>query len=296
MKKLMLAMTAALLLSSCGKEEFEMPRGGTQLTVDTDSIEPLVTITFAFSEAFMLQSMDDAVTRSTSLAQSDMTDLWLFDYVEGACVNTIHLTPSDDGWSAPSASFTLGAHDIYFVASRGSGAVVDQEAGTIVWTTVRDTFNGHLSLNVNSGTSPNQTVTLSRTVARLKVNVNDAVPDGISKLVIKPNDWYYGLNYVTGAAIESRNDDISINVPSSYIGTTGLFLSCFSIAGSDQWQTSFSVKALDGDENVLGHVNIANATFIKNISTEYSGMLFGGHSTMDVSLGDAWGETNTQTW
>lgn len=296
MKKLMLALTAALLLSSCSKEELEVPRGGTEITVQTDSIEPLVTITFAFSEAFTLQPMDETITRSTSLAQSDMTDLWLFDYVSGSCVNTIHLTPSDDGWSAPSASFTLGAHDVYFVASRGSGAVVDQEACTIVWTKVRDTFRGHLSLTVTSGTAPSQTVTLSRAVARLRVNVNDAIPTGTSQIVIKPNDWFYGLNYVTGIAVESKNDEIAINVPSSYIGTTGLSLSCFSIAGSDEWQTAINVKALDADANVLGQVNIANATFIKNISTEYSGMLFGGHATMDVALSDTWGETNTQTW
>lgn len=292
MKKIMLALAAALMLAACEKEE-ETARVGAEIVMPTDSVAPLVTIAFEIGGAIASEPM----TRATTLAQSDMTDLWLFDYVGGACVNTIHLTPDDDGWSSPSASFTLGAHDIYFVASRGSGAVVDQDAGTIVWTTVRDTFRGHLSLVVTSGTAPSQSVTLDRATTRLRISVFDEVPAGMARLVVIPDMWYYGLNYVTGAAVSPSDGELGVNVPASYIGTTGqLMASFYSISGSSGWQTDVEVKAIDGNSAVIGRIVLTDAPFSRNVTTEYSGVLFSGQAAMSVALNDTWGDTNTQTW
>ena len=293
MKKLIMALAAALMLAACEKQE--LPRSGGGICLTNDTIEPYVTVTFAIGWQTTSHPMD-ARTRSISLAQSDMTDLWLFDYVNGECVNTIHLTPDDDDFGSPSASLTLGSHDIYFVASRGSGADIDDVEGTIVWSTVRDTFRGHLSLNVTSGTSPNQSVTLNRAVARLTITVNDAIPTGTSKLVIVPDDWYYGMNYVTGEAIESKNDEITINIPSSYIGTTGLTASCYSISGNDEWQTDVLVKAVNASNVVVGQVTIHDATFIQNVITECSGAIFSGNALMNVALNDTWGNSNIIQW
>lgn len=292
MKKILLALAAALMLAACEKDE-ETARVGAEIVMPTDSVAPLVTIAFEFGGAIASEPM----TRSTALAQSDLTDLWLFDYVTGDCVQTVHLTPSDDGWSSPSASFTLGAHDLYFVASRGSGAVVDQDAGTVVWTTVRDTFRGHLSLTVSSGMSPNQSVALDRATTRLRIVVADEVPAGIARLVVIPDVWYYGINYLTGTAIAPSDGELGVSVPASYVGTAGqLTASFYGISGSSAWQTDVEVKAVDGNSAVLGRVVLTSAPFSRNVTTEYSGMLFAGHAAMSVALNDTWGDTNTQTW
>jgi len=281
MKKLIMALTAALMLSSCEK----------QVICDGEELEETGQVRITF------QLKNDARTRATALSASDMTDLWMLDYVDGECAKMIHLTPEDDGWSAPSAVFTIGTHDIYFVASRGDGADLDETEGTIVWAVPRDTFLGSLTLNVTGGTSPTQSVELSRATTRLKINVNDAVPNGIDRLIITPDTWYFGLNYLTGEAVGAKKEARSVTVPASYIGTTKkLNASFYGFSGDDEWQTDVEVKAVDADNNILGQVTLTDAPFQRNVTTEYSGMLFGGQAAMDVVLGDTWGENDTHTW
>ena len=283
-KNLFLAIAVVLALSSCEKQAINEELQGLE-----ESGKVRIT--------FQVKNSTDARTRATALAASDMTDLWLFDYVDGECAKMIHLTPEDDGWSAPSAVFTIGSHDIYFVASRGDAADVDETDGTIVWTIPRDTFLGSLTLNVTGGTSPTQSVELSRATMRLKINVNDAVPEDIDRLIITPDIWYFGLNYLTGEAVGEKKEARSVTVPASYVGTTKkLTASFYGFSGDDEWQTDVEVKAVDADDNVLGQVTLTDAPFRKNVITEYSGMLFGGQVGMDVTLGDAWGENDMHTW
>ena len=46
----------------------------------------------------------------------------------------------------------MGTHHLYFVASRGVTPTVDNDAKTITWATVRDTFWKHYELTVTGGT------------------------------------------------------------------------------------------------------------------------------------------------
>lgn len=280
-KKILLAIAAVMALYSCEKQAMN----------EGEELEETGKVRITF------QLKNDARTRATALAASDMTDLWLFDYVDGECAKMIHLMPEDDGWSAPSAVFTIGSHDIYFVASRGDAADVDETDGTIVWTVPRDTFLGSLTLNVTGGTSPTQSVELRRATMRLKINVNDAVPENIDRLIITPDIWYFGLNYLTGEAVCEKKEARSVTVPASYVGTTKkLTASFYGFSGDDEWQTDVEVKAVDADDNILGQVTLTDAPFQRNVTTEYSGMLFGGQAAMDVVLGDTWGENDTHTW
>lgn len=283
-KNLFLAIAVVLALSSCEKQAINEELQGLE-----ESGKVRIT--------FQVKNSTDARTRATALATSDMTDLWLLDYVNNECVNSLHLTPDDEGWSAPSATFTIGSHDIYFVASRGDGGEIDETEGTIIWTVPRDTFLGSLTLNVTGGTSPAQSVELSRATMRLKINVNDAVPENIDRLIITPDIWYFGLNYLTGEAVGEKKEARSVTVPASYVGTAKkLTASFYGFSGDDEWQTDVEVKAVDADDNVLGQVTLTDAPFRKNVITEYSGMLFGGQVGMDVTLGDAWGENDMHTW
>lgn len=283
-KNLFLAIAVVFALSSCEKQAINEELQGLE-----ESGKVRIT--------FQVKNSTDARTRATALAASDMTDLWLLDYINNECVNSMHLTPDDEGWSAPSATFTIGSHDIYFVASRGDGGEIDETEGTIIWTVPRDTFLGSLTLNVTGGTSPAQSVELSRATMRLKINVNDAVPENIDRLIITPDIWYFGLNYLTGEAVGEKKEARSVTVPASYVGTTKkLTASFYGFSGDDEWQTDVEVKAVDADDNVLGQVTLTDAPFSKNVITEYSGMLFGGQVAMDVTLGDAWGENDMHTW
>ena len=53
----------------------------------------------------------------------DMTDLWVYDYMDGALVQSVHQTNEDADFGKPVMQLSYGQHHVYFVASRGVGVV-----------------------------------------------------------------------------------------------------------------------------------------------------------------------------
>lgn len=120
-------------------------------------------------------------TRATSLSDSEMTDLWLFDYIGDNYVQTIHLTSSDDDFSSVTATLSVGTHNIYFVASRGDDSMVDEINRTIYWGTPRDTFWGKTIISVTAGMTGTRNVTLERVSSRLRITISDEIPSDMSR-------------------------------------------------------------------------------------------------------------------
>ena len=229
---------------------------------------------------------------------NQMTDLWVFDFVGDDCVQSLHQTTSDATWGQPQMSLALGTHHIYFVASRGVSPVVNATDKTIVWSSVRDTYWKDYEVTVVNTSNGNRAVTLDRVVAKLKLTVNDEIPTGASTLTCTPASWHYGMNYTTGAPIAATSDQpITINIPSSYIGTTGqLSASFFTFSGADEWTTNVSLAVKDGNSNALGSVAISDVPLKRNRSTEYSGSLFSGSSAVTVSVNGDWLSPHVGAW
>ena len=286
MKKLMIGLTAALMLSSCEYVQVE------DLTELEESASQK-TVTFRLSADEWLP-----VTRGSMTADdAEMTDLWIFDYVDGEMVQSFKYFPEDDDWGEPSVTLKLGTHHLYFVASRGDQPTVDEDEGTIVWGTPKDTFWASLTLNVTSGGTTSQSVTLNRVATKMRLQVNDLVPDGIATLNITPTTWYFGLNYKTGAATASETRERSVTVPAAYIGTTGkLVASFFGISDDAEWTTDIAVTAKDGNDQVIGSATITDAPFKRNRISSFSGNLFNGAGALDVTLDGAWATDYTTTW
>lgn len=290
MKKLMIGLTAALLLSSCEYVQVE----------DLNELEESAsqkTITFRLSADKWLFDKAPVTRGSMTADETEMTDLWVFDYVDGEMVQSLKYSPEDDNWGEPSVTLKLGTHHIYLVASRGDQPTVDEDEGTIVWGTPKDTFWASLALNVTSGGSTSQSVTLNRVATKMRLQVNDLVPDGIATLSITPDTWYFGLNYVTGEATAAEKRERSVTVPSAYIGTTGkLVASFFGLSGDDEWTTDIAVTAKDGSGNVIGSAAIKDAPFQRNRISVFSGNLFNGAGALDVTLDGAWATDYATTW
>ena len=229
---------------------------------------------------------------------NQMTDLWVFDFVGGECVQSLHQTTSDEEWGQPQMSLTLGTHHVYFVASRGVSPVLDATAKTLTWASVRDTYWKDYEVTVVNTSNGNRAVTLERVVAKLKLTVNDEIPAGAATLTCTPATWYYGLNYRTGAPVTATNDQaISISIPTNYVGTSGqLVTSFFTISGTDEWTTDVSVAVKDGNGTSLGSAMINDAPMLRNRSTEYSGNLFSGSGNMVVSIDGDWLTPHIGSW
>ena len=279
-----MALASALTMLSCTSDEPQnkQPTGWEQKT-----------ITFTFGNVLTQQAMTRA-----DVTELDLTDLWMFDYVGGELQQTIHQSSTDEGFGSISASMGYGVHTLYFVASRGTTPTSDTDAQTITWVKPSDTFWATTTVNVSPSSASSQSVSLSRVATRLRITVNDEVPAEAAKFVITPAQWYYGIDYTTGRGIApSANQPREVNIPSSYIGTTGqLAISIFGFVPSSDWHTDITAALRASDESVLGQVTLEDVTLNKNITTSYSGGILGTAKAFTLTADDAWGEEDVHTW
>ena len=289
MKKLILALAAALMLPMCTGCNRENDEPLSQEPATKDSMQQM-TIHFTFPMAVSLQPM----TRAT-LADAQLTDLWLFDYMNGSLVNTIHQTSDDVNFGAVALNADYGDHNLYFVASRGTTPTV---SGTsITWAKPSDTFWHSMALTVAPGMSATQSVTLSRVVTRLRISVTDEVPATLSKFSITPAHWYYGLDYTTGEPTADQQTARTIEVPSSYIGTTGqLAMSIYGLCSSTEYTTDITVSALASDESTIASLTLSDVPLCRNRITSYTGQLFGHANAVSVIVSDGWNDDLTVSW
>ena len=235
-----------------------------------------------------------SVTRALEADGVAMTDLWLFDYVDGELVRTLHQSGTDADFGEPVLQMAYGTHTVYFVASRGKSPSVD---GTqVTWGQPSDTFWKTVSVTVGDGSRRSVSVTLDRVATKLRVVLNDAIPDGAATLAMKPASWWYGLDYVTGAAVSENDAERSVSLPASSVGTEGLGVSFFGLSDDEEWMTDLSVTVNDNDGGVLGTVSLADVPFERNRVTTVSGRLFSAGGTFSVSLNATWKEELDYEW
>ena len=249
------------------------------------------------SPVFSGDELTSGIKKAAALSADgqDMTDLWVYDYMDGVLVQSVHQTNDDVDFGKPVMQLQYGSHHVYFVASRGVGAAVD--GSVITWSSVKDTFWKDYEVDVVSTSNGNRAVTLDRVVTKLKLTATDEVPTGCASVTIAPATWYSGLDYMTGQPTAAQTKDVVINVPASYIGTTGsLVMSIFSFSGSTEWTTDVTLTAKNGSNDVIGQASIVNAPFKANRCTEYSGPLFGAGGEMTVGLNSEWETSFTGMW
>ena len=290
MKKMFLALAVAVILPSCTKDDDpeQTPAvGRIEITINRDPLETHKEITFGFDGVKLSQQ---AMTRAT-LVSLNLTDLWVYD----GTTLLLHQTSDDANFGTPSVSAEYGDHTFYFVASRGSEPT---QTGTVIsWAKPSDTFWASLALTVAPSTSASQSVTLQRVAARLRVTITDEVPAALASLCVTPSIWYYGIEYTTGEAVDSRTTMRTISVPASYAGTTGqLAASFYCISPSASWTTDITLTAKASDNSTLSEISIADVPMQRNHITAYSGTLFSAGRSISVDADDSWGDDINGTW
>ena len=277
MKKIFVIAALAMVFASCSKDVTEIEAGAKNVSFDVQG-----------------NWNSPVFTRgSLSADGKEMTDLWLFDYVDGVLVQTVHQVSTDADFGTPAPTLSYGEHRIYFVVSRGVSPVIN---GTVIsWGSVRDTFWKSMAVSVGGASA--YSVALDRVVTKLKITATDAVPDGTATVVVMPGTWYAGIDYLTGQPADMRdNEEMSVAVPDSYVGTTGLAVSFFGFSTAAEWTTPLTVSARDADNDIIGMVNVAAAPFMANRATEFSGSLFSTSGAFTITLNDEWAEPWQGTW
>lgn len=240
-----------------------------------------------------------AVTRGYLSADGkDLTDVWVLDYMKGELVQQIHQTDNTaEDFGKPVMQLAYGEHHVYFVASRGTGATLDTDAGTITFTRVLDTFYKDYEVNVASTSNGNRAVTLERVATKLRLTFTDFLPADAAVVKVSPHTWYYGLNYKTGAPCGAQTDPVtSVAIPESQRGKTGVQVSLFGFSPSAEWTTDVTISSEKEDHTVLGTATLSGAPFKANRVSDYSGPLFGSGGTMTLSLDSEWEPYYEGTW
>jgi hypothetical protein len=134
------ALAVAALMTACNSEN-DHEAEATSTT----------TITFSMIGDFQLSTHD--FTRSLEADGKTMTDVWVLDYVGGVLQQQVHQTSADADFGQPTLSLALGEHHIYFVASRGTGAILDTDAHTLTFTRVLDNFWKDYAITITGGTT-----------------------------------------------------------------------------------------------------------------------------------------------
>jgi hypothetical protein len=270
MKKGMItAMAVLAMLASCAKDDELSTSDGKMLT-------------------FNVNKLTSYETRAGLSANGkELTDLWMLDYQGGVLKQTIHQESSEAGFGTVSAYFSNGEHEIYFVASRGDGAVLDTEDHKITWAKVSDTFYKSLTVDVSRATSAIN-VTLSRATCKLKVSVDDDIPSDVQTMTIKTGSWYKGIDYIDGSAADmsQQNFDVDISDGTKTVGV-------FSIS-PEEWKTdvTVSIKTATKTESVTAE----NVPLYRNRETTLHGNLFGSQQGMVIGVDDSWGEEAEKQW
>lgn len=278
------AIALAMLSTGCEKAQVETSTPEDSITNPKPDWRDTIVISFEFG--------DEARTRAT-LEEAKVKDLWLFDYVGGSLVQSIHQSSTDVGFGSVSLGVAYGSHTFYAVASAGTDATTS--GTTITWVKPGDTF--YLSKQVDvqpSGTSVS--MQLKRVATRLRVSVTDEVPSDMASIAVT-GLWYYAFDYLSGEAAGSQSATRTIAIPSSYAGTTGQltagFYSLCPIAG---YSTDITIAARRSDESAIKEVVMSDVPFVRNRQTAVSGGMSSTSRGLSLSVDDQWDDDYTAAW
>ena len=301
-KSVLFLFAAAFALSACERDLDTYATDDVVKETPTDGPEKAFTFTVKgeFETATFKSAPGKRKAGSTTYLNdsgNDITDLWVYDYMNGTLIQSVHQSQGEENFGKPKMSLAYGEHHIYFVASRGADPVVNQDDHIISWSTVRDTFWKDYEVNVVSTSNGNRAVTLDRVATKLRILIDDEVPATCASISLTPDRWYYGLDWVTGDAVTAKRQPITVNVPESYVGTIGeIAVSVFGLSGANEWTTNVSITASDLGGETIGSASIVGAPFKRNRASEYHGSLFGSAGSMVVSISDTWEDSKTGTW
>ena len=300
MKRLILsALAVAALLTACEKpiisdSDATDEHGNPVEQVDADTKRFTFTLKGDFSDEWK------PVTRGYLAADGkDLTDVWVLDYdADGHLLQQLHQSNNTaEDFGKPIMNLSYGVHQVYFIASRGVDPVLDTDAHTITFGSVRDTFWKRYDVSVVATSNGNRAVTLDRVVTKLRLTFTDEVPVTANSISIVPHTWYYGIDYLTGQPASVRTDAATvITIPDASKGQTGIQASLFGFSTAEEWSTDVVISSRTSTDDVLGSATIASAPFKVNRVSDYSGPLFSAGGSMSLSLNGEWEDSYTGTW
>ena len=278
------AIALACLATGCEKAQVANIESDTITNLKPDWHDTIV-ISFEFG--------DEARTRTT-LEDANIKDLWIFDYVGGELVQSVHQSSTDAGFGSVSLGVAYGSHTFYAVASGGSEPTTD--GTTISWGKPGDTFYLAETVDLQPSGNKNLQMELKRVSTRLRVSVTDEIPADMASITVTAM-WYYAFDYLSGEAAGAQVATRSVSVPSSYAGTTGQLTAGFhSLCPIAGYSTDITIAARRADESAIREVAMSDVPFQRNRQSAVSGGLSSTSRGLSLSVDDQWDDDYTAAW
>lgn len=283
-KSLLPLFLSVFLLAACG--EITLPVADDLDTPDVEQPGKTRKFTFTVKGDFISDFNSRAVTNEyMAVDGTEMTDLWVYDVMDGEIVHTLHQTPADADWGKPSFPLSYGDHHVFFLASNGQTPTVKDNV--VTWQKNLDTFYLDYEVSVGQTTNGNRAVTLQRIATRLKITIDDAIAVGTRAVAVAPSEWYDGINVITGELHAATGEKSAVMYDSDE-GQRGITLSYYWLCPADEYTTDITVTARDADGAAISTATIADAAFKRNRTSAYHGGLYGASFSGSVTLDGAW--------
>lgn len=293
MKKVIyFAVLVVVLLSACSGES------DSRIEVPVTQQKTITFLCNGFTQRTenMAKTVVTRASETTSLTADGigMTDLWLFDYVEGELKQSIHQVATDDDFGKPSIKLDYGQHVVRIVASRGTHPTLSSDV--ITWEKASDTFVKEVNVSVTSGMETVQRITLERVATRLNAKIMDIVPQSAVTLDLDLATWYKSLSVPSLFAVSDNATHYSINIK-KFVGTKDASLAVYSLSPSaESWSTNVTLVAKDEDGKVISQIVVPSVQMKMNRTTVLSGELFGKSKQMTFDLNTQWNEDYAQNF
>lgn len=272
--------------------------GGEGVNVGDLSDAKVYKVAFRLGGDVSIVGFDKAAATRAGLEANgkELTDLWVFDYKDGECVQKLHQANTESGFGNVAMTMNVGRHTVYFVASRGDGANIDESGHVITWGKVSDTFWSKCEVDVSKDMGV-QNVSLERVVTMLKLTVTDKIQENAASIVAVPGSWYYGLDYLTGDAASVVNGkETKVDVPAGMIGKENIAINFYGFSGVNEWKTDVKVKAVDDNGKDVAGVELKDVPFVRNRQTVYKGRLFSQDAGFAMDVKDTWEDEWQGEW
>lgn len=273
-KKLFLAIIAMAMLTACSDND----------NVEAKKEKKQVSFSCSVNDG---QSLDIVGSRAITANGTALTDLAVFDYVDGVLQDVVKQVSTDATFGTPTLNLDFGEHRLVFVLSRGTDFSVD--GSTCKWGKASDTFTKELNLTVTNSTK-GQSVALQRVVSKLMLTIVDEIPSTVKYIRMTPSRFYNEYS-TTGMVGVNPCTDARVSDISAQRGQAGKSVAWFTISPTtDEWNINATFTFLDADDKeIISHTK-NSIPLLSNRTTVVSGRCFDTSSSMSmtVSVNDTW--------
>ena len=281
MKKCVIALLAAMVLTACSNEQEESVFNGS-----TDENQTEVTLTFSPYEVTQMSAPSRRAATSISNVVTHL-DVWL---VEGDNVTDIHQTTSTEGFGTITATLDkTKTYTLYAIGHKADGATLTD--GIISFTDDKVTHAMYYTTTFSPGTTTSLSCLMTRIVAHFRFETTDVKPDDVSKMRFTISDVYDRWSTTTGGTHQIDRVSAFNNVSTNNDGT--VTFNIYAIVTDAQTTHSVTVEALNSSDNVLQSRTFTDVPLRNGYKTTYRGTFFIDTPTSASFTINDWNEYDT---